>query len=249
MTEATHRLRLLFDWASAQDTPRRLALWLFAALLIHAGAFLLFRVTWPPAAPVRISDANIYVLLPGSPDEKRLAPFLAAADPALFAPERPHGHEIPAPAIPAYRPSFAVAVPQPVPLPDAQSRMLPPLIRDTGPVPVADESAPATLSPSPAERTQVIFSSTLGDRAPKDWPQMKFTARPGDELAPARFLIAVAPDGRVLHIVKDSPHDVLDDDASQYLMRLRFNRGADSQVMWGTATFYWGLDVKREEPR
>jgi hypothetical protein len=49
--------------------------------------------------------------------------------------------------------------------------------------------------------------------------------------------------------MKDGPSDVLDDDASQYLMRLWFNRGRDSRITWATAIFHWGLDVKRKEPR
>jgi hypothetical protein len=32
-------------------------------------------------------------------------------------------------------------------------------------------------------------------------------------------------------------------------MQLWFQRGPNDDIAWGTATFYWGLDVKREEPR
>ncbi len=249
MTDAGDRLRLLFDWASAQDGVRRLALWLLAAAALHAGAYLLFRVTYPTPTPARISDATLYVLLPNSPEVRRLAPFLAAADPALFAPEKMHGQEMLAPSIPAYEPSYAVATPQLEPLPDFQSRILPPLVRDFGPVPVADAPLAAVRQPLPARDTQVVFSAALQPRAPKKWPKARFAARPGDQLAPAQFLIAVAPDGRVLHVFKDGKTGVLDDAASQFLTALWFQRGPDSHVSWGTATFHWGLDVKREEPK
>jgi hypothetical protein len=257
MTEAGDRARLLFDWAAAQHGSRRLALWLLAAVLLHGGAYLLFRVTYPPLSPTRISDATLYVLLPNSPQAQRLEPFLAAADPALFAPERMHGREMPVPPIPAYQPSFAAATPLLEPLPDSQPRVLPPLIRDFGPVPVAEAPAARPVQPAPATATQVVFSAPLQARAPSRQPKIRFVARPGDQLAPARFLIAVAPDGRVLHVLKDpdssgiAPGDenkALDDAASQFLMNLWFQRGPDSQVAWGTATFHWGLDVKREEP-
>ena len=256
MTETGDRLRLMFDWASAQKGGRRLALWLVAAVLLHCAAYLLFRVSYPPLSPSRISDATLYVLLPGSPEARRLAPFLAAEDPALFAPEKIHDREMPAPPIPAYQPSYAVATPQLEPLPDSQPRVLPPLIRDFGPVPVAETPVAASSQPMPAKDTQVVFSAPLQSRAPQQWPQANFGARPGDELAPTQFLIAVAPDGRVLHVLKDpdsagttlgDDNKALDDAASQFLMRLSFQRGPDSQVAWGTATFHWGLDVKREE--
>ena len=247
MTETSEHLRLLFDWASAQDSRRRLALWLVVALLLHAAAYLLFRVNYPPPAAVRTSDAALYVLLPKSPEAQRLAPFLASKDPALFAPENAHGREMPAPEIPAYQPSYASATPQLEPLPDFRTRILPPLIRDSGPVRVEDSAPAAAPPPAPAKETQIVFSSQLQARAPQKWPKKRFTARPGDQLESAPFLIAVAPDGRVLHVVKDGKNGVLDDAASQFLMQLWFQRGPDSRIAWGTATFHWGLDVKREE--
>lgn len=258
MTETGDRLRLMFDWASAQQGGRRLALWLVAAVLLHGAAYLLFRVTYPAPSATRISDATLYVLLPDSAQARSLAPFLAAEDPALFAPEKTHGRELPAPPVPAYQPSYAAATPQLEPLPDIQPRVLPPLMRDFGPVSVKEAPFVPKAQPAPAKDTQVVFSAPLQARAPTRWPKSRFTARPGDQLAPARFLIAVAPDGRVLHVFKDpgstgitagDENKALDDTASQFLMNLWFKRGADSQVAWGTATFHWGLDVKREELR
>jgi hypothetical protein len=123
---------------------------------------------------------------------------------------------------------------------------------------VPEAPVAASRNPSPAKDTQLVFSGPLRARAPGKWPDARFTARPGDQLAPMRFLLAVAPDGRVLHVLKDidvsgrmlgTDNKALDDEASQYLMKLWFQRAPDSQVQWGTATFHWGLDVKREEPR
>jgi hypothetical protein len=258
MTETGDRLRLLFDWASAQQGGRRLALWIIVAVLLHGAAYVLCRVTYPSPSPTRISDATLYVLLPNSAEARSLAPFLAAADPALFAPEASHGAKLVTPPIPAYEPSYAVAKPQLEPLPDVQPRVLPPLLRDLGPVAVADAPVTAAPQPVPADDTQVLFSESLQGRLPKQRPKVRFVARPGDQLAPMRFLIAVAPDGRVLHVVRDSdpsgitPGDdnkAMDEAAARFLNDLWFQRGPDSNVTWGTATFYWGLDVKREELR
>jgi hypothetical protein len=247
--DASERLQLLFDWA--HDDGRRLALWIIAALALHAGAYALLRITYPRPEPARISDATLYVLPPGSPAAARLAPFLAAADPSLLAAERSDRLGQPAPPIPAYQPSYATDRPVLLPLPDTQPRVLPPLLRDFGPVPVNDPAAPRPAPPAPAAATEIIFSPSLASRAPADRPKAKFTARPADQLAPTRFLLAVAPDGRVLHVLRDGAtrNAALDDAASRLLMRLWFHRGGDSQIAWGTATFYWGLDVNREEPR
>jgi len=247
--DASDRLRLMFDWAD--EGRRRLALWVIAALVLHAAAYALLRINYPRPEPARISDATLYVLPPDSPAAARLAPFLAAADPALFAAERSDRIGQPAPPIPAYQPSYATDRPELLPLPDAQPRVLPPLLRDFGPVPVSEPATPHPTAPAPAADTQILFSSSLSGRAPAERPKAKFTARPGDQLAPTRFLLAVAPDGRVLHVLRDGAtrNVALDDAASRLLMRIWFHRGDDSQVAWGTATFYWGLDVKREEPR
>ncbi len=252
MTETGDRLRLLFDWAAAQRSGQRLALWLVVAVLLHAAAYLAFRIGDPPAEPSRISEPALYVLLPGSAESRRLAPYLDAEDPSLFAPELTHGHAAPAPALPAYEPSYASARPQLAPLPEAPSRVLPPLIRDIGPVPMPETRI--VTSAAPAMGTQILLSETLAGRAPSEWPPRDFSARPGDQLAATRFLIAVAPDGRVLHVFRDrdsigDDNRTLDDAASRYLMALRFQRGADAQVVWGMACFHWGLDVKREELR
>ncbi|HEY8900909.1 MAG TPA: hypothetical protein VIM61_10905 [Chthoniobacterales bacterium] len=242
-------LRLLFDWA--HDSGRRLALWILAAIALHAAAFALFRISYPAPQPARISDATLYVLLPGSAEAARLAPFLAAADPALFAAERSDRLGRPDPQIPAYEPSYTAAKPEILPLPDPKTRILPPLLRDHGPVPVAEAPVARKDTPAPATRTQTIFSANLASRAPQEWPKFKFVARPGDQLAPTRFLLGVAPDGRVLHVIRDtdSRNSSLDDAASHLLMQLWFQRGPNDDIAWGTATFYWGLDVKREEPR
>jgi len=256
MTE--HRLPPLFDWAAAQNNPRRLALWILVALALHAGAYALFRINYPPPAPPRISEATLYVLPPGSPEAKRLAPFLAEADPALFAPERARGTALPSPTAPPFQPSYATATLQLAPLPERQTHVLPPLPRDFGPVPVRETAAPPATLPAPAHETRILFSTALEARAPTPPAATRFMARPGDQLAPMRFLLAVSPEGRVLHVFPDtistsklagSENQALEEAATRYLMTLEFQPRADGGVTWGTATFHWGLDVERKELR
>jgi hypothetical protein len=256
MTE--HGLRPLFDWAAAQDNPRRLALWIAVALGLHAGAYALFRINYPAPTPPRISEATLYVLPPGSPEARRLEPFLAGADPALFAPERARGTGLPSPTAPPYQPSYTTATLQLTPLPEHRSHVLPPLPQDFGPVPVREDAAPSAALPAPARETQILFSPALEARAPKSPVMPHFSARPGDQLAPMRFLIAVSPEGRVLHVLSDnaapnklagSENQALEDSASHHLMSLEFQPKAGGGLTWGTATFHWGLDIQRKELR
>lgn len=242
------RLQLLFDWA--HEDGRRLVLWTIVAIALHAGAWLLFQTRYPHPEPTQISDATLYMLRPGSPEAARLAPLLASADPALAAPERDDRLGLPEPAIPEYQPSYAVAAPELVPLPDPPTRLLPPLLQDFGPVPMNDASIAAPALPPPATATQVIFSAALQNRTPSRMPAMNFSARPGDQLAPSRFLLAVASDGRVLHVVRaaDPVNESLDDAVARRLMGLSFAPDPGAPTIWGVATFYWGLDVRREEP-
>ncbi len=240
-------LRLLFDWA--HEDGRRLAFWVFVAVLLHAGAWLLFQVRYPPPQPARITDASLYVLLPGSAEARRLAPFLASADPSLLAPERADRLGLPAAKIPDYVPSYDAAAPELVILPDPPNHLLPPLIRDFGPVPMADAPAPAPPLPAPVADSQIVFSASLQSRAPTEIPRTEFTARTHDVLPPTRFLLAVAPDGQVRHVLRESPstNDALEDAAAGLLMRVRFKDDPGSVLAWGTATLYWGLDVERAD--
>lgn len=241
------RLRLLFDWA--HEDGRRLALWMIVAIALHAAAWPLFQTRYPHPEPANISEASLYVLLPGSPAAARLAPLLASADPSLAAPERDDRLGLPEPKIPDYEPSYAAAALELVPLPDPAPRLLPPLLQDFGPVPMPDSANAAPSLPPPATATQVIFSEALRNRAPGRIPPVTLSARPGDQLAPSRFLIAVASDGRVLHIVRpiDSVNKSLDDAAARQLMQLKFAPASDDAVVWGVALYFWGLDVHREE--
>jgi len=246
-SEAGRRLNLLFDWAAAQDDRRRLALWIVVALALHAGAYIFFRLSYPVPRAARISDATLYVLLPGSRESSLIAPYLASADPALVAPEGRPNVKLAAPAIPTYKPSYATWMPVVSPLPDPQPRVAPPLVRVYAPVEVSDSYAPPPPQAAPARDTQIAFSASLAPRTPRNRPQLHFVTARGEQLAPSEFLLAIAPDGRVLHVLKNGPGQALDDEASKYLMSLWFQRGDGSAIVWGTATFHWGLDIKREK--
>lgn len=243
MTSSGHT-PLMFDWV--QDHRRRLALWLVVALLLHVGAYFLFRVVQPPASPAPPLDRAIHVLAPGSPEAIRLAAFIEANDPSLVAADRIGPISIPDPAVPAYRPSYSTAPPPLAPLPDPQPRILPPVLREAGAVPMPNPQSTLTLPP-PAMETQVVFGGDLAERGVVSAPDWEFAEKPGGLLPPAVFLIAVDEKGRVLHVFEQesTSNRALDSAAAQRLFELRFDEAPGRS--WGTATFHWGAEETREE--
>lgn len=237
-------VRLMFDWA--HDHRRRLALWLIIAVLLHIGAYFLFRIVQPAAAPAPTLDTAIHVLAPGSPEAARLAPFIAANDPSLVAPDRIGPVEIPDPTIPPYQPGYAAAPPPIAPLPDPQPRLLPPIVRDVGPVPMPNIRSTLVI-PAPARETTISFSGGLENRKRSTLPDPGFPANPGDALPAAVFLLKVDPAGGVVHVFQQEStgNRELDLLAAGYLSGLRFDEAPGPA--WGTAIFHWGMDVKREE--
>ncbi len=250
MNVTVEHARLLYDWTGRQDHRRRLGLWITFALVLHAAGYFLFRAAYPDPTRVEPVNAKIYLLSPDSEAARRLAPMIAAADPALFAADRLATRPLADPAIPDYQPSFENATPPLAALPDPDVSLLPPLPRDDGPVVVNDGRAAPKPLPAPARNTQVTFADDLAKRPIANQPTAAFTARPGEPLAPATYLLAVAPDGTVRHVMEldrtDSPQ--INAVAIPYLLRFKFSPAAPStsHLAWGTATIHWGLDVRRE---
>lgn len=248
---AGNEIQLLTNWVSRLDNRRHLAVWIFAAILLHAAAWFLFRITYPPAGRTEPSHAGFYVVLPGTEAARALAARLEAGDPALFAADRTRGPGFADPPIPAYQPSYATAAPALRPLPDPPAAIEPPLLAGSGAVPVSEGRAPsAGPAPTPAQATQLVFGGALRGRAIVSKPEMIFRARPGDQLAAADYLVAVSPEGAVLHVFEqpraDSRNPEIDAAAIKFLMGMKFAPAPGAGVQWDAATFHWGTDVKRE---
>lgn len=234
---------LMFDWV--QDHRRRLALWIFVALLLHFGGYFLFRVVQPPASPVPALDHAVHVLPPGSAEAIRLAAFVEAHDPSIVAADRIGSVSIPDPSVPGYRPSYATAPPPLAPLPDPQPRLLPPIVRDVGAIPMPNPASTLVIPP-PARDTQVALGGDLAERTLLETPKWKFPEKAGGLLPPAVFLVAVDEAGRVVHVFEQesSGNRHLDSAAARRLFELRFTESPGRA--WGTATFHWGAGESNE---
>ncbi len=248
MSATGENARLLYDWTGRQDHRRRLGIWIFLALSLHAVGYFLFRAAYPEPTNSDPVAATIFILPSGGEDARRLGPMIAAADPGLFAADRLTTRPLPDPAVPDYHPSFENAPPPLAPLPNPVVDLLPPLPRDSGPVAINDGRPSPKPLPAPARDTEVTFADDLANRPTTARPTAAFTARPREPLAPATYLIAVAPDGSVRHVMEmdrtDSPQ--INAVAIPYLFRFKFSPVADStDLAWGLATIHWGLDVRR----
>ncbi len=237
----------VFAWPSRHNVHLVFPLMLVLSFLIHAACALVFSVKYPHSTGRTVKNAEVFFLKPGSPEAAQLAPLLEASDPALFSPGQVFGRHVWKLPATGYIPSFDLKTPSLEPLvPHAAEPMLPP-VSETEFVGIKE---PRSVKPGPGLPTTVRLGDGLAGREfipPKD---VSFTA-PRQGLAPTRFLLSVSPEGQPLHIIP-LPDDVsgsenLDKAALRYLAGTRFAPDSKGgEPVWGTATFFWGADVVRE---
>ena len=243
------KLRIhLFEWPSRHNVHLTLPLMLMLSFVLHATSMFLFQASFPRANGSAERIASVTYILPASPEAAKLAPILAASDPALFssADVGPNVWNLPKTA---YVASFDEEIPDLKPLPPpGPSEFLPP---DSGPAPVtlATIVPKATPVPQPAPPTIVQFGGGLEKRGwtpPEGFKFSDVTALTKQGRAPAEFLVAVSPDGLPLHFFPQysSGDENLDRAALRYLAGCRFERApSESEPAWGTALFLWGGDI------
>lgn len=241
-------LRLVFDWASRQDRRRRLVLWVLVAVVLHGGAIFLLGYAPPPMNIRSFSDATLYI---APPAKKALEAYVAASDPALFAPGRVRDGLLDTPALPGYRPSFDQMEFKPLPLPREEVRVMPTLDAS-----LMDALAPARSATTQPEvsvsqlSTQIRVSDNLIDRIVNLESRRSFSAGGAGDLRQSVFLIAVDSDGGVRHAFprSSSGDERRDLRALEDLMQSRFAPTGDAPLLeWGTVTIFWGADAKAPE--
>ena len=128
------KLRIhLFEWPSRHNVHLALPLMLVLSFALHAASMFLFHTSFPRSNGSAERIASVTYILPGSPEASKLAPILAASDPALFssADVGPNVWNLPKTA---YVASFDEETPELKPLPrPGPSEFLPP---DPGTAPV-----------------------------------------------------------------------------------------------------------------
>lgn len=241
----------LFEWPSRHNVHLALPAMLVLSFLLHVGSLFLFHATFPRSGGSPERAAAVNYILPGSPEAERLAPLLAASDPALFSPAQVFGADVWNLPKTAYVASFDEETPALKPLPSPlPSQFLPP-DAGTAPVTVGASLPKGPPIPQSAPPTAVRFGGALQDRPCTPPANFKFTevtalSRQGRE--PAEFLVAVSPEGHPLYFFpqQSSGDENLDRAALRYLAGCRFAPAPDeTQIAWGTVMFVWGADISQ----
>ena len=248
------KLRIhLFEWPSRHNVHLALPLMIVFSFLLHAASIFLFHASFPRSDGSFERAASVNYILPGSLEAAKLAPLLAASDPALFssADVGPNVWNLPKTA---YVASFDEETPALKPLPPpGPSQFLPP-DPGTAPVTIATIVPKATPLREPAPPTTVQFGGGLEKRAwtpPEGFKFSEVTTLTQQGRAPAEFLVAVSPDGQPLHFFpqQSSGDENLDRAALRYLAGGRFAPAtSQTEPAWGTALFLWGGDIAPDTP-
>lgn len=261
---------LIFQWQGRPWRVWRLALTIFASLVVHAAAFYLLQVAYTPTGSLQPPSAQVVLLSPDNPAEKAsLDAWLKMADPALMtSAQAPAAQDILGQINFRYVPSYAAAPPAFKPLDPAsiEADPVPERTRRPGPVFVApDEFLPrlAGTPPPPGNAvadapTRLVFRGQAARLAPVQLPPFQFTASQRSRpLEPTVYLVGVRHGGGSPWLFRQPATGestisdaALDEAAREYLVHLVFtepeaSRNGDSTVVWGWATFYWGREIYR----
>lgn len=241
----------LFAWPSRHNVHLALPIFLVISFLLHVAGIAIFQVSYPRSHASAERSAEVYFLRAGSPEAARLAPMLAASDPALFSPgiiSARDAWEVPETE---YVANFDAEKPTLADLPPRPPGSFLPSTAAAGPVTAGTVVARSKKTRAPGLPTTVRLEGALKDRtltAPKD---LHFSSVPVKDMNPTSFLVAVSADGLPMHIFpmfsqKAAANDALAQSALRYLAASRFSPNPDgTQPVWGTVTFLWGQDVER----
>lgn len=242
---------LLFEWAPPKGEKFLISVFLVGSLLLHALAFYLFRIIYPPAIAVLPAPARVSVISTNSEEGRTLLRWIEAEDPALAsATVRPAESRFRALPKLAHVPSYAIEEPKLKELPPFTISVAPPNAFPPGPVRVFGNT---TEPPWPKISTQVSFSDELTAIGPIRLGPGQFTGSTAEPPDSIRFRLAVNSSGEIRYCFRlnSSGDSALDEQARLWLLRSRFSitpppsrgRGEDDKLVWGVATVEWGNDV------
>ena len=240
--------RLIFRW------PERTASLLLPALFvvsvgIHAFAFYLFQVVYPPTLSSPRLPAQVTFLTDATPQGRALLDWVRAQDPATAA----RVPEITPPGLGEvqYTPSYTVAQALPRIEPPSEEPIAIPAAytlldsRDNKPV--------ATEAPRRAVASSLAFSEALRARDAAPSAPVEITGKSSANLRPTVLLVGVDGRGEVRYCFLQESSDnragadsVIDKQAEALLRQHAFTH-SEAPLEWGFATFTWGAAA--HEPR
>jgi hypothetical protein len=251
MSDATteNDASLLFEWAPPKGEKFLISVFLIVSLILHAVAFYVFRIIYPPAIALLPPPARVNLIAATSEEGRTLLRWIESEDPALaFATLRPaESRSRTLPKV-AHVPSYMVQEPQ---------LKEPPPLDLLKTVPQAFPPGPVSVSRNPTEPawpkipTRVGFSEELTGLGDIKLFSQEFAGSTAEPPENVRFRIAVNQSGEIRYCFRlnSSGDSNLDEQARLWLVRSRFNpqkpgAAADGQnLVWGVATIEWNNDV------
>lgn len=238
--------RLVFRW------PERTASLLFPAflvvsLVVHASAFYLFQVAYPPSVTLSPPPAQVTLITPDRPESAAFLRWVQAQDPAIagsieeVAPPPGLGER-------PYRPSYATA--------HAFQMEVEPREEVTG-FPAARtlldarDSSPTAATPAPRRSvaTSLAFSEELDARDAAPNAPLKLATPSRVNLHATVFLVGVGASGDVRYCFPQagstgaSSGDPKVDAQAEVLLRTHPFLPSQTPLQWGFAMFTWGAQA------
>lgn len=226
----------IFDWDRPRWSGRLLWLIVFSLGLHFAGLYI-FHVVYPSTTSLPPPAAQISVLNPQDPQDRRLLDWVDLNDPSAISAPRVDDSLV-TKLVPGYRPTFSDEIPEirkSQAGASAQEAATPSLF-------TPDNLFPRQVLPTPVEpRTSFVshleFGPALESRRPATMERLPASQRLNE---PTTFFAGISKEGEVkyLFLWRSSGNDQLDHLAEAAVKRLKF-QPANAET-WDTISFHWG---------
>jgi hypothetical protein len=226
----------IFDWDRGRWSGRLLWLIVFSLCLHFAGLYV-FHVVYPSTTSLPPPAAQVSVLNPQNPQDRRLLDWVDLNDPSSISAPRVD-ESLVVKLVPSYRPTFSDETPEigkSQASGSAQEAATPSLF-------TPDNLFPRQIRPAPVEQktsfvSHLEFGPALKSRRPATTGRLPASQRLSE---PTTFFAGISKEGEVTYLFlwRSSGSDQLDHLAEESLKRLKF-QPANTET-WDTISFHWG---------
>ena len=226
----------IFDWDRRRWSGRLLWLIVFS-LGVHFAGLYIFHVVYPSTTSLPPPAAQISVLNPKNPQDRRLLDWLDLNDPsAISAPEV--DDSLVTKLVPSYRPTFSDETPEirkSQAGASAQEAATPSLFTPDNLFPW--QVRPTPVAPKTSFVSHLEFGPALESRRPATMERLPASQRLNE---PTTLFAGISKEGEVkyLFLWRSSGNDQLDHLAEKAVKRLKF-QPANAEA-WDTISFHWG---------
>jgi len=226
----------IFDW----DRPRwngRLLLLIVVSLGLHFAGLYIFHIVYPSTTVLPPPAAQVSVLNPQNPQDRRLLDWVELNDPAAISAPKVDDSLV-TKLVPNYRPTFSDETPavqgsqNTAPAQEAPTPSL--FTPDNQPF---RQARPASTEAKVRFTSHFQFGSALQNRQPVGPDGLPASQRLYE---PTTFFVGVGKKGDVEYafLWRTSGNDQLDHQAEEAVKQLRFQPSGSET--WGTVSLHWG---------